>query len=653
MPSLDDGTWKTAVRIGEDDKERVREATDLVRLIGEHIALQQRGREWVGLCPFHDDSSPSMAVVTHKGNAFYKCHACGAGGDAFTFVMAYHQMGFREALEYLAGKTGIQLTAPAPRDQDDAGGPSISRERLRKANAFAARHFQNVLEDEKLGAVARQALADRGVLPAMVALFQIGAAADAWDNFLRTIDHQPDSVRVAERAGLLRTRNTGDGHYDTFRNRLIFPIHDESGRPIAFGARKLNPEDEPKYLNSPESPIFQKSKTLYGLHQARRSIIETRTAIVTEGYTDVIACHQNGITNVVGTLGTALTEEHAKILNRIADTVVLLFDGDEAGQRAADRGIEVFFAQTLDVRVCVLPDNQDPDDLLRTPDGPAKFEAAVQNAADAMAYAIGRIRTQLEALTSLSAREKRLEAFLVDLARLGLGHVDGKRKQHVLGALAPLYGRSVNELNLQITRLAQAERRTTRSGASMPEPGAHQAAVDEASSLVRPARRRAEREFISMLLAQPALLDHPAAVVPSSTVAEWLTETELSVPAYRDIAAALVSLHASKVTISVQGVMDAVYANEHARAQVPDLFMQATSTVDASEDFDFTARLESAVQALHDEIIRAKTDAALLTGREQIAGAPDTATAAAAADALIEQIRKRGGHAAAIGQGRT
>jgi DNA primase len=647
------------VRIGEDDKERVREATDLVRLIGEHIALQQRGREWVGLCPFHDDSSPSMAVITHKGNAFYKCHACGAGGDAFTFVMAYHQMGFREALEFLAEKTGIQLTAPAPHDHydhhdhDGSGGPTISRERLRKANAYAGRHFQNVLADETLGAVARQALADRGVVQEMIEHFQIGAAADAWDNFLRTIDHQQDSVRVAERAGLLRRRNTGEGHYDTFRNRLIFPIQDESGRPIAFGARRLDPEDDPKYLNSPESPIFQKSRTLYGLHQARRSIIESRTAIVTEGYTDVISCHQNGITNVVGTLGTALTEEHAKILNRIADTVVLLFDGDEAGQRAADRGIEVFFAQTLDVRVCVLPDNQDPDDLLRTADGKAKFEAAVQNASDAMTYAIGRIRMQLDALTSLSAREKRLEAFLVDLARLGLAHVDGKRKQHVLGALAPLYGRSANELNLRIMRLAQAERRMNRPGAPAGGSAAHQDAVEEASSLIRPARRRAEREFISMILAQPALLDHPAGVDPSSTVAQWLAQTELFVPAYRDIAAALVSLHGSNVNISVQGVMDAVHANEHVRAQVPDLFMQATSNIDQPEDFDFTARLESAVQALHDEIVRARTDAAVLTGRGQIAGAPDTATAAVAADALIEQIRKRGGHAAAIGQGRT
>ncbi|MEM7229851.1 MAG: DNA primase [Planctomycetota bacterium] len=626
----------------DDDKERVREATDLVKLIGEHVALQSRGREWVGVCPFHDDHRPSMAVVTHKDQAFYKCHSCGAGGDAFTFVMEFHQMGFREALEYLADRAGITLTrdqAP-PSSPDDPA--SIPREALRKANAYAAAFYVEQLHDEAAGAIARETLAERDITEDMIERFQIGVAPDAWDGFLSRIAHKESSVRVAARAGLLRARNTGDGHYDTFRNRLIFPIHDDSGRPIAFGARRIKPDDEPKYLNSPESPIFQKSRTLYGMHQARRSMIDSRVAIVTEGYTDVIACHQHGITNVVGTLGTALTDDHARILNRVVDTVVLLFDGDEAGQRAADRGIEVFFQHPLNVRVCVLPDGADPDELLSRENGRAQFDAAIESAVDALPYAINRVRAQLDKETSLAGREKRLDAFLRDLARLGLARVDGVRKQYALGTLSPLYGRSMEDLNHQLIRLAPTERRG-------PTPSNETAEPIDAPPMGSAARRRAEADVLGTLIAGPALIDRMVPHDVNLTVGAWLGDIAIVDAIHRDLITAMASIRATGDAVTVSRLMDELVATPAARGMVPDLYLRGARDDDEDEGM-LANRLDSAIRALNDEIVRAQTEAAVSQGRERLASSPD---AALAANELIEHIRRRGGHASAIGQGRS
>jgi DNA primase len=412
--------------VGQSDIDAVRESTDLIRLIGEHIALKPRGREHVGVCPFHDDHSPSMAVVTHKGNAFYKCHACGAGGDAFDFVMNYHKMEFGEALRLLADRAGIKLQ-PRPSEAATESGPG--RADLRKVNSFAASFYDRALRDEAQGAVGRAMIQQRGISAEMVQAFGLGMAPDSWDALAGLVARRglPESAFVA--AGLLKHRTNGAGLYDSFRNRLIFPICDELGQPIAFGARKLNPDDEPKYLNSAESSVFSKSRTLFGLHLAKRAIMDSRQVIVTEGYTDVIACHQAGITNVVGTLGTALTREHAKVLSRLCDTVVMLFDGDDAGQKAADRAISVFFSEPVDVRICVLPDNLDPDELLKQDDGAERFVAATANSIDALAFKFRRFQQKIAPSTGISARQKLLESFLAELGELGFAAMQGVRKR--------------------------------------------------------------------------------------------------------------------------------------------------------------------------------------------------------------------------------
>lgn len=439
-----------------DDLERVRDASDIVRVIGEQITLKPRGREYVGLCPFHDDRSPSMTVVPAK--QIYKCFVCGAGGDVYNFVRNYHKLEFREALEYLAERAGIQLTPrrsiARTQTSSTGGDPSVSydhgqedsrgssRAELVRANAIACEFFRAILRHPEHGAVARGIVERRGIAPHMIEEFQIGAAPDRWDGLKATAESKGMELGPLHELGLLKRRENGDGAYDALRNRLIFPIHDTMGRVIAFGGRKIKDEDEPKYLNSPDTRLFHKSKTLYGLWQASKEIQRTRVAIITEGYTDTIACHQGGFTNAVATLGTALTREHAAVLRRICDEVVLLFDADEAGKRAADRAVEVFFAEDLDVKICSLSkftDAKDPDELLKREEGAEVFAKALAASRDLLAYRFDRLRDRL-AGKGLSAFSRGIEEELAKLAEMGLNQVSPVRRQKIIQRLGVLAG---------------------------------------------------------------------------------------------------------------------------------------------------------------------------------------------------------------------
>lgn len=431
---------------GSDDRDRVKDATDIVRLVGDHVELRARGREYVGLCPFHDDHSPSMAVVPAK--QIFHCFACGAGGDAFSFVMRYHRMEFPDALRFLADRAGIELS----RDRSpDRQGPS-KRSTQAEANAVALSFFQTILGHGQHGMAAREVIERRGISEEMVEAFLLGASPDRWDGLLQTLESKRIDTGSFAEVGLLKVRETG-GMYDAFRNRLIFPIHDQAGRVIAFGGRKINEEDEPKYLNSPESELFDKSSTLYGLHQASRSIQTAGVAIVTEGYTDVIACHQAGFTNAVATLGTALTPGHARVLRRLCDTVVLLFDGDEAGLRAADRAVEVFFSEPVDVRIATLSsqtDAKDPDELLKRDSGAEVFQAILSDATDILDYRLDATRRRL-AVDGISAFERAYEEEIRRLAGLGLARAKPVRKQRIVQRLVELTGMDVAIVNQALT----------------------------------------------------------------------------------------------------------------------------------------------------------------------------------------------------------
>jgi DNA primase len=434
----------------QEDKERVRDASDIVRVIGEHLTLKAKGREYLGVCPFHDDHKPSMQVAPAK--QIFKCFACGAGGDVFAFIQKYHNMEFREALEYLAERAGIELTpfVPARAAEADAAGPAldsppsgvVSRADLIRANASTASFFRALLAHPQHGEPGRTVIARRGIAPEMVDSFQIGLSPDRWDGLLLTIQkHGAGETRAFFEAGLLKQRDSG-GYYDAFRHRLMFPIHDQLGRVIAFGGRRLREEDDPKYLNSPETRIFQKAGTLYGLFQASRSIQAARTAIITEGYTDTIACHQAGFSNAVATLGTALTRQHAAVLRRLCDTVILLFDGDQAGQKAADRAVEVFFAEELDVKIATLSrytDAKDPDELLKREGGKELLQRALDSAADILEYRYDRILESLKGAGD-AALHRATQAELDRLVQLGLNNLPVMWRMKIIKRVARITG---------------------------------------------------------------------------------------------------------------------------------------------------------------------------------------------------------------------
>lgn len=422
------------------DIDRVRDANDIARVVGEHVDLAPKSREYVGLCPFHDDHKPSMYVIPSK--QIYHCFVCGAGGDVFGFVQAYHKMTFGEALRYLAERAGIKLTERTRRRRAGDEPQAVGRSILLDANELAQRYFRWVLREPEQGAAARDAIERRGIAPEMVERFGLGAAADSWDGLVLAAQRRQIDLGPLSSAGLVKRRDSGGGHYDALRNRLVFPIRDRIGRTIAFGARRLDEADEPKYLNSPETALFDKSATLYGLDQASRSIQRGGVAVIAEGYTDVIACHQAGFTNVVATLGTALTDKHAALLRQLCHTVVLLFDGDEAGQRAADRATEVFLSLPIDVRIATLKGRttcKDPDELLKTEGGAAVLRAAIDEATELLAYRMLRLRRELEG-AGPAAVEARLRQDLQQLGRLGLAKTDKVRWQFVLRRLHELTG---------------------------------------------------------------------------------------------------------------------------------------------------------------------------------------------------------------------
>lgn len=549
------------------DRDRVLDATDLVALISEHVQLRPKGREMVGLCPFHDDRTPSMHVVTHKSAGFYKCFACGAAGNAIDFMMNYHKMEFTQALRALAERAGIELRNLRPHET----GPTNARTELLRANAIALDFYRRMLADAERGAAARAALDERGISAAMRERFQLGAAPRGWDHFLQALQrlrqHRqhggnaegvPD-LEVFRAAGLVRTGSRG--MIDGFHNRLIFPICDEMGKPIAFGARRLDPEDEPKYLNSPESAVFHKGKGLYALHLARKEIIARRTAVICEGYTDVIACHAAGVENAVATLGTALTRDHARVLQRMCDRVVLLFDGDEAGQRAADRAVEVFFAEPIDVHICTLPDGLDPDELLRQPEGRERFDAALEASESALSYLVRRFRVSLQSTDSLSGRQQRVQALLQRLVELGYRSMPGLRKQSILPSLSLSTGilqreleRALEEIRTPAGRMAGAARGEAAPHAHEPmEPAPASARVpgrvpatetitleDRGYTPAQArARREAERSVLALLCAFPERVAHDRLVLDDGCtlpVAEAITPDAFEDPQMHAIA---------------------------------------------------------------------------------------------------------------------
>ena len=435
----------------------VRQAARIEEIIGEHIALRPAGREFVGLCPFHEDRRPSMYVSPQK-QIFY-CFVCAAGGDVFKFVENYHKMSKGETLRFLAQRYGITL----PEFRATNPQAASQRDKIVDANLWAAQYFQSNLAGS-IGQAAREYLTSRGVHAATIERFQIGCAETQWTALAAAAGKKGISSETLVSVGLVKNRSDGSV-YDVFRNRLMFPIVDSSDRVIAFGGRILpsavpepnatGPDQEgPKYLNSPETALFSKRETLYALNLARQPLIRKQLAVVVEGYMDVVGCHQAGVENVVATLGTAMTEQHVNLLRRFCNRVALVFDSDEAGRRAADRAIELLLRYPVDVRIAHVPDGKDPCDFCMTHGGEA-FEKIVTQAKDSLEYAWEKMYTAFQASDSLAGKQRASEALMRLVAPAIFNNsVDPIRRGLLQKNIADLVGISSDEVHARIRRLA-------------------------------------------------------------------------------------------------------------------------------------------------------------------------------------------------------
>jgi DNA primase len=353
-------------RIPDEVIDQLRDRVDVVALVGRFVTLKKSGRSYKGLCPFHDEKTPSFNV--NPDRQMFHCFGCREGGNAITFLMKMENLTFPEAVRALAGEYGIEVP------ETDAGERGLG-ERLREANDLAQSRYRAALAVP--GNPGASYLASRGLDAETIERFGIGFAPDRWDFIECALRVKKIPAEIGERAGLLAERNSG-GHYDRLRGRVVFPIRDVRGRVIGFGGRALGADQEPKYLNTPESPIFRKREVFYGFPLALEPIRRQERAVVVEGYFDLIALHRAGVEGVVATCGTALTPEHARNLRRRARGVVLLFDGDAAGQRAMERSLEVLLPQGLRVRAALLPAGDDPDSFLAREGADALREAVDQ-----------------------------------------------------------------------------------------------------------------------------------------------------------------------------------------------------------------------------------------------------------------------------------
>jgi len=366
--------------ISERSVQEVRDRAngELVELVGEAVSLKKSGRDWKGKCPFHEDRSPSFYVVPEKG--FYKCFGCGETGDAFTWLEKRQGMGFQDAVRYLAGRFGIELQESSGRGEEDPYG------RHWEANAFARDWFRRQLLEEEVGAPARSYLEARGIDTATAERFSLGYAPDGWRTFREAAALHGISDDLLLEVGLLTRSERRPEPYDRFRDRIIFPIESVSGRPLAFGGRIFRGESSPgvpKYLNSPESPLYHKGEVLYALGWHRNAIRREGMALLVEGYMDVVSLAAGGVDHAVAALGTALTEEHARLLQRYTGRALLLFDSDEAGLRASFRAADLLLSHGIQPSVVTFPPGEDPDSVMRK-EGREGFQRYLDQAIDVL-----------------------------------------------------------------------------------------------------------------------------------------------------------------------------------------------------------------------------------------------------------------------------
>ncbi len=456
----------------DDIISRVRDSIDIVDLVSGYVSLKKSGKNHVGLCPFHAEKTPSFSVNPDK--QIFHCFGCGAGGDVFKFLELQEGLNFPEAVRSLAGRSGITL----PTDRRTRPDRTSEEEKtaLLAIVADAADYFQKELEGAA-GSLAREYLAKRGVSGSVVSEFALGFARPEWDSLFRFLKQRGHAPTLSEKAGLIVKRSEGDGYYDRFRGRIIFPIRDIAGKVIAFGGRVMD-DSLPKYLNSPETPLYSKSNVLYCLDKAKEAARKYDHFIIVEGYLDAIACHQHGVRNATATLGTALTDGHLRLMRRFTKNIKLIFDPDAAGVKAALRSFDLLAGSGVNVKVVSLPDSDDPDTFLKKR-GYDPFINCLKDAVPLMDFVLGHV-VRGGAGTAINDKIEQACEMLRFISKLPTSI----EQNHYLKKTAEALDVSEADLRLEMTKIVK-----------------HEAAKPvQASASTRDRRPKAEETLIHLML---------------------------------------------------------------------------------------------------------------------------------------------------------
>jgi DNA primase len=486
------------VGFGDDFKELVRSSTNLVDLVSETVSLKpiHGGRDFIGLCPFHDDKNPSFHVYPDRQT--YRCWVCDQGGDCFRWVMEIEKLPFPEAMESLARRARLEV----PKKKRDE---ATSDNQLKKTDSLAVVEWavnlmHSTLRTSAKAENAREYVKKRKLSEDTVRNFRLGYHPEDWNWFLDQARTRFTPAQLVA-AGLIQERNNGPGYFDNLVGRLVFPIIDERGRPVAFGGRVLpggNIESDAKYWNSLESAIFHKRRTLYAFDRARETIRRSKTAIIVEGYMDCIACHQAGVTNAVATLGTAMTEDHVRFLRRFAEKVVLVYDSDKAGQDAAERSISRFLAEDLDLRILSVPSGKDPADYLEDHTS-EEFYSLTASASEAWEYKLRSILQRIS-INTIAGRQQVLNQMMEFLAA-SQGLAGSIREDMILRNVC---GRVQVDERMARQQLKELRGQTQKKGFTRRD--AERQPV-ELKTRVENALERAEREVLEIILTCPETID--------------------------------------------------------------------------------------------------------------------------------------------------
>lgn len=502
--------------------EQIRQANDIVDVVGSYVSVRRAGRVFKALCPFHNEKTPSFHINPEK--QIFKCFGCGAGGDVFKFIQRRENVGFVEAKAILAARVGISL------EPEKSGPTGITKAELDRVNRWAQQWFARQLAGPG-GAIAREYATGRGFSDASVARFELGFAPDGWDSLIQAAAKQRIPTELLKEAGLIKIKDDGPTRqYDGFRNRLMFPIRDPMNRIIGFGGRTLG-DDPAKYINSPQNALFDKSRCLFGVHIAKGAFDSARQAVVVEGYMDCLLLQQAGIENVVATLGTALTADHVQMLRRYVDGVILVFDSDEAGRRAADRALEVALAGDLEIRLAQVPTGKDPADYVQS-EGPEAFRTVLTSAIGALECKWNQVLTHRRSNSGATDQRRALDEFMGLISASGsLQKADPIRKGLILNQLGKLLGLPADEIN---RNLALAARRQS-SRSERPDDSV---AVGPPSRVEGGAASVATLHLLEVLLNEPSYFDsvsrhfvpdrlaHPMDANIAASFIEYVGETE-------------------------------------------------------------------------------------------------------------------------------